>query len=311
MLLPAIAFAAPAQEPTPPTPTFTTGTAQVRVDVQVASGRSIVSGLTKEDFVVYDDRQPQAILGFGQESEPVRLLLLLDISGSMRKHLQEMAKAAKTALGFLRPRDEVGVMMFSREAQVTDDFNDQPEAVAQSLERATFDLDLGGGTAINAAILKAAEYFHEETRKETGPQRNRRFAILVVTDNMSTSYKTPDEEVVKALYREDIVLNAIVTGKGYRPQSGPAGQYANPDFSPADVFKLAEETGGEAVKADRADAAFREMLERLRTRYSLIYRAPDDTVTGRFRYINVQLAPAARQRHPKAQVRHRNGYYVR
>ncbi|MDX2152563.1 MAG: VWA domain-containing protein [Bryobacteraceae bacterium] len=313
MLLLAFAWAAPAQVPEPeaPTATFSTGTSQVRIDVQVVEGKNVITGLTKDDFLIYDEKRPQPVLGFGREAEPVRLLLLLDISGSMRRNLQEMARTAKAALGLLKPRDEVAVMLFSRDTQLTDPFTADHAAVVQSLERATFDNDLGGGTAINSALLKAAEYFDETAKTDDEQRRNQRFAILIVTDNISTSYKVPDEEVIKALYREDIVLNAIVVGKGYRPQQAKAEQYTNPDFTPADVFKLAEETGGEAVKADRADTAFRDMLERIRTRYSLVYRAPDNVSPGTFRYINVQLAGQARQQYPKAQVRHRSGYYVR
>ena len=113
--------------------------------------------------------------------------------------------------------------------------------------------------------------------------------------------------MIRALYDADCVLNAIVAKGGERPKPPKPGEYVNPDFTPSDVFRIAEETGGEAVKVERAGTAFREMIERLRTRYSLHYRAPE-AEAGTFRRIRVALSEQARKRLPKAEVRARAGY---
>ena len=42
------------------------------------------------DFVVYDENSRQSIAHFGRESEPLNVVLLLDVSGSMRPVLSEM-----------------------------------------------------------------------------------------------------------------------------------------------------------------------------------------------------------------------------
>ena len=153
-----------------------------------------------------------------------------------------------------------------------------------------------------SAIISAAEY----VKKESRPARR---AVVVVTDNLSLNYKVPDEEVLRALYGADAVLNAILIGRQKRPDPPPAGRELNPDFTPSDVFKLAEETGGEAVEARRPGESFQEMMERIRARYSIHYEAPQ-AAPGGFRRIRVELAPAARQRYPRAEVRARAGYYA-
>ena len=76
------------------------------------------------------------------------------------------------------------------------------------------------------------------------------------------------------------------------------------------MFKLAEETGGEAVKADQPDVSFREIIERIRTRYSLAYHVPAYAIAGSLRHITVSLSDDARRRYPQAQIRARRGYYV-
>jgi hypothetical protein len=79
---------------------------------------------------------------------------------------------------------------------------------------------------------------------------------------------------LSTLFDADTVLNAIVTPNAKPPDPGKKGAYANPDFTPLDVFKLARETGGEVLKAESTGDAFREMMLRIRLRYSLHYRAP-------------------------------------
>jgi len=74
--------------------------------------------------------------------------------------------------------------------------------------------------------------------KNGGP--NGRRAILILTDNLSISYMLPDEKVIRALNDTDAVLDAIVVGRAIRPAQANPGQVQNLDFTPADIFHLAE-----------------------------------------------------------------------
>ena len=284
-------------------PTFRAGVTLVKVDVAVTdpAGRTIPD-LTRNDFQVEDENAPQKIVYFEHESEPLDLLLLLDVSGSMRLSLAELATAARAALHPLGPSDRVAVMLFARESAVRQPFTMDFARVESEIAGAVKTLDLGSGTAINAAILSAAQYVGAE------PATGRR-AVLIVTDNLSLNFRIPDEEVIRALYSADATLNAILIGKRHRPNPPKPGQYVNPDFTPSDVFKLAEQTGGEAMEARRASESFQLMIERIRSRYRLQYDAPPAT-PGTFRHIQVQLAPEARSRHPRAIIRSRAGYYA-
>jgi len=277
---------------------FKAGVALVRVDVQAVgrNGRS-VTGLTREDFLVYDENQPQQVAYFGRESEPLDLVLLLDVSGSMHRSLAEMAAAAQTALRQLHTGDRVAVFYFARRAELTHHYTSDFRAVEEDIRAALRPRDLGGGTLLNPAILTATEYVAKY------PVRGRR-AVLVLTDNDGVNYQSPDEEVLRALWSADSVLNAIVVRKVRR-----VGAYLNPDYTPFDVHKLAAQSGGEAVEAARMSETFPQMIERIRTRYSLAYNAPQ-AEPGSFRRIRVELAPEARRRHPDAVLRARAGYYT-
>lgn len=285
--------------------TFKSGVSNVRVDAQVTQDGELITDLTVKDFVVYEDGKPQPIVYFGREKEPLSLLLVLDVSGSMRKYVEQVASVAKQALRFLRPKDRVAVMVFARQAQVRAEFTEDMTAVADDIRAAASDESVGSATNLNDALLAAAKYM-EQKSGETG-----RKALLVLTDNMGLNYRSPDEPVIDALTAGNAVMNAIVVGKGSRPPDQRVnGVYKNPDYTPPNVFKISEETGGETVKADRAGEAFSRMIERIRTRYSLAYNTPQTGKSG-FRAIQVELTPTMKLKYPRAEVRARKGYRVR
>ncbi len=287
------------------TPTFRAGVSDVRLDVQVETPRGLVNDLGKDDFVVSDGGAPQPLIYFGHDSEPVSLLLLLDVSGSMQKRLDEMASRAREALNVLRPADRVAILVFGRRTAVHQDFSDNLAESARQVALSVRGHDVGAGTAINAAIIDAARYLREHPLAEPG-----RNAILIVTDNLCINYKIPDDQVVRELSASDAVLDAIVTGRAIRPVPPKNGVYYNPDFTPADVFHLAEETGGVAVKADQMGKALRDMIEAIRARYSLSYHVPEGVAPGVWRHVEVDLSAAARQRYPNARLRYRPGYFT-
>lgn len=293
-----------AQEtPTSGPAVFKSETSDVRVDVEVTDGKHPIQTLTRDDFTVSDNGQPQNIVYFGHDREKLALILLLDVSGSMQPHVEQLAAKAREALSVLRPGDRVAIMVFGKRSEIHQDFSDNIAESARQIPIAIHGHDVGAGTAINAAIADAADYM----RQNAGDSGRR--AILIVTDNLCLNYKLNDDDVIRALYGVDATLNAIVIGRGIRPGPPKAGVYVNPDFTPADVFHLAEATGGEAVRADHPGLTFEEMVEHIRTRYLLAYHAPGGE-PGSLRHIGVALTADALRRYPSAQVHARSGYYV-
>jgi len=299
IVLLALAGAAHAQETAP---TFRAGVALVKVDARVAdrSGHP-VSGLAAPDFQVYDEDAPQRIVHFARESEPLDLVLLLDVSGSMRRWLSDLASTARAALSPLGPSDRVAVIVFAREAAVREEFTGNTSAIDREIRDAARDESLGSGTVINGSIIFAARYLARQ------PARGRR-AILIVTDNQSLNYKVPDDDVIREMHAADAVLNAILFGRRRQPDAVKPGRYVNPDFTPSDVFKLARETGGEALESREAARSFQEMIEGIRSRYTLVYEAPESAAGG-FHRIRVELTPDARKRYPNVSVSARTGYF--
>lgn len=289
---------------------FKTGVADVRVDVQVTQGRDLVNGLTKEDFIVTDEGQPQTIVSFDHGDEPLNLLLLLDISDSMQPYIEEISHTARQALEHLRPGDRVAIMVFARKTAVHQDFSDNLAESARQIGSAVKDWDVGVTTHINSAIVDAAHYME----KHAAPGARR--AILILTDNLATSYRLTDGQVIRELEKADTVFNAIVTGRAIRPNPIGLNMFpdkdaapVNKDETPTNVFHVAEETGGEWVKVGQAGETFGEMIQRIRTRYMLAYHEPP-AEPGSFRHITVKLTPAAQAKYPSAELKCRTGYYA-
>ena len=283
---------------------FRSGVALVRVDAQAVQGHRALNNLTKADFQMLDENQSQPIEYFGRESEPLWVVLLLDVSGSMHRRLDEMAAAGRQALRTLGPQDRVSVIYFGRRTHVALEFSANPEEAVPVIGQGRRNKDVGAGTNINPAIVEAARYLGEKAANRPG-----RRAIVILTDNEGLNYQAGDDETLAALFRADAVLNAIVTPGAKPPEPAKAGAYANPDFTPANVFKLAHDTGGEVLKAERTGDTFQEMMQRIRLRYSLHYRAPAGEA-GSLRHIKVELTPEARKRYGKVEIRARSGYHL-
>ena len=106
------------------------------------------------------------------------------------------------AMKFLQPGDRVAIMVFGKRSELHQEFSDNLGESARQFARAIQEHDVGAGTAINQAVLDAANY----VQKNAGP--NGRRAILILTDNLSISYMLPDEKVLRALNDADALTAA-------------------------------------------------------------------------------------------------------
>ena len=124
----------------------------------------VLAGLHKEDFLITDNRVPQHVLYFSQDVEPLDLILLFDISGSMRPKLEKVAASSRRALAELSPGDRVAVMTFHGNSAIVAGFTEDLNAVARTINDEVLGGRFGGGTHLLAAVDDAAEYFLREPR---------------------------------------------------------------------------------------------------------------------------------------------------
>jgi len=272
-------------------PTFQGGITLVKTETTVFDKQTKIPirNLTREDFVVFDGDEPRAIEYFGDDSGPLDLVLLLDVSGSMREVLPKVAVSAHTALENLNDADRAGVMAFGARCSVVQPLTHDFDSVVSGILR-TFVARVGEDTDISQALRGAAEY----VGRDGGSSRR---AILIMTDNMQVT-SIPDSDVEKSLFDADAVLDAVMI-RGFLPTV----HVAHPG-----VLRFAPATGGEVIEGRQPAPLLAQMIERIRSRYSIQFR-PVDASPDRARRIRVELTGTARKKYPNAVVRARARYY--
>src|SRR5687767_1366968 len=149
---------------------------QVTVTVTDASGR-LVTGLTKEDFQVWEDGIAQEVTQFTDERVPVSLGVLLDASDSMRgRPILDARGALDRFVGeLLFPDDEVFVATFNHLPRLAARWKRPPRTLANVLSG----LQPSGGTAIYDALAQTAPLFERRD--------NIRAAFVVISDGADTA----------------------------------------------------------------------------------------------------------------------------
>jgi VWFA-related protein len=280
-----IALGALAQEPDV---VFRTGVSLVRVDAQVMQGNRVVPDLTKDDFVVYDQGVRVPINYLAADQEPLDLLILLDVSDSMRDAIQAVNRVTGKALGQLRTGDRVALARFTSTWNLVVPFTEELSKIKTASEVIAAQ-DFSGGTDIIRALDESAELF------STGKRTARRRAVLMISDGKAPHYFR-DEQTLQRLWAADVVVHALLVKSKSKESS-----------LPIDMPKLTEATGGESIRADEPGAAFEELMERVRRRYSILYPLPAGAPQQQ-RSLRVELSDTARKRYPTAKVRARRGY---
>jgi VWFA-related protein len=285
--------------------TFRTDVALVHVDVEVsAENGRIVTALAKEDFRVFDEGVEQPIVNFAAAESPLDLILLFDVSGSMQLVVKGVASAAREGLQQLRPGDRVSVMVFNTRSRVILPFTEDLDSVENTIKNDVLGLRFGGGTLIQQSVDDAAQLFLHQSRTE------RRRAVLIVTDNLGVRTRR-EQSVVRDFWEADALLSGLIVS--HHSVFGAVGKFST--LTPqgrlmyAGMTGIARKTGGDTITAGDSGPAFRDMMQRIRSRYSLYYAMPLGT-PGTTRTIRVELTADAQNRYPKSLVRARHGYIV-
>ena len=277
--------------------TFHSGTTLVRAEALVEENGHVVTGLQSDDFTILDEEQSQPIANFGAESGSIRLVLLLDTSGSMQSAARQLAQTGLAAMSVLHPDDMVALMTFDKKATLRVPLTADHGAVVAGVSKIS-DKPLGGSTDIYHALADAAKYLGA---RATVPN-----VILVLTDN-SARADTTEASALHDLWTASASVDALVVSSATLWDEKVSQSLAGLKLQ--DVRRIANQTGGVIQQTPNVEAALRGMLERSRTRYTLFFRQPD-AVPGTLRHLKVDLSSAGRAKHPTAVVRSRTAYYA-
>ncbi|MDQ3069361.1 MAG: VWA domain-containing protein [Acidobacteriota bacterium] len=188
------------QKPQEPGFTFRTTSELINVTVTVTdqNGR-FVSGLRKDDFVVYEDGKPQALTHFDSERVPVSLGLVMDTSGSMAGEKMSAAKSAveRFLIGLLDQNDEIFLYQFETQATLVQDWTTDRGAVRRALGR----IQARGGTAMYDAAAEAVPL------AQSGKQRKK--AVVIISDGNDTNSQIDIPSVQQLIRETEVLVYAI------------------------------------------------------------------------------------------------------
>lgn len=316
--------AARAQQPDGPTAgafRFRTGVELVNVTATVTDARGrFVSGLGRDDFLVYDDDALQTITHFSNERVPVSLGIVLDTSGSMEGAKMNAARAAldRFLYDLLGPDDEIFIYQFSYQPTLLHGWASDRDSLTRALRR----IRPRGGTAlydaVAAAVPMAAEGYH------------RKKAIVIISDGNDTNSATGLGAIQQLIRESEVLVYAVgIDGRGGRsgirigggrtplpfPFPVPGGGRGRPVPIPgaggddervnvSALRDLTDDSGGrtEIIRdSDDLDPATAGIADELSRQYYLAYPSPghDD---GRWHAIDVEV------RDSRYRVRARRGY---
>jgi Ca-activated chloride channel family protein len=271
---------------------------EVYVTVRTRGGQFVID-LEGNEFIVREDGVSQTLSLFSPERKPVSVVLLLDVSASMKRE-ERLTKAIEAARIFseaLEPEDQVSLIIFSDSAAVVEPFTSDRERILASIDA----VQAQRGTALYDAIHAGA--------RMVGGREGRR-ALVLLSDGQDLAYdgmgpgsaRTFEESVSEALRNQ---VTAYTIGLGAQLQSD---YDFNRQHSAEEVLtRLATDTGGRffAVRRPgRLKRAFQRILEELRFQYTLGYSPTNERRDGSWRAIEVEV------NRPRLEVSARKGYFA-
>jgi Ca-activated chloride channel family protein len=198
----------PTQKPGEPDPSFRfrSGVELINVTATVsdASGR-FVSGLTEDDFIVYDDDQRVEVTHFSAERVPVSLGIALDTSGSMSGEKMNAARGAiaRFVNDLLEMNDELFLYRFSNYPVLVQGWTHDRRDLLDPLAR----LVPNGATALYDAVARAVPLAKQG--------QNRKKALVVISDGNDTSSRTDILDLKQQIRESEVLVYAVgIDGEG-------------------------------------------------------------------------------------------------
>jgi Ca-activated chloride channel homolog len=295
----------------------------VRVNVGVVDDRGRpITTLAQSSFTVYEDGVKQDISRFVAAPAPFSVVMMLDMSGSTRSFRQNIQMAAARFLDALAPDDRVAVVEFYSKVNLLNDFTTDRRTAFHSISVANG----SGDTNFYKGLLFSLDKLSGE--------KNRRKAIVVLTDGVDTDAQDADRKLLSNLKDEEIphaikpemnetlrrILDrsdaqavtiyplALPTGDPARLADPTPRQVAMYTAARARLKLVADRSGGTLNSIRRLEdmgTLYALVAADLRTLYTIEYQPSNDKRDGKWRAIKVEVD------RPELIPRSRQGYFAK
>lgn len=276
---------APTVTPNPDDP-GATKVFEVRLPVTVTEKKKLVSGLSRNDFVILEDGVPQEITFFSDEktNPPVFVGVLMDTSPSAAGKLNFSKEAAKNFIFTVTRlrKDKAAFMTFDHEVTLQQDFTDKLDLLDRAVDKVK---KPGSQTAMYDAVW---QFTDEKLRNVPG-----RRVIVIITDGDDTFSRAELKDAIDIAQRTETTIFGISTKAGFLGTVPGVEAGTVKDKGDKLLTQLCEETGGEAFFTGdmiELERAFTRISEELRSQYLITYKPANQNYDGRERKIEVRFA---------------------
>lgn len=252
----------------------------VRVFVTVTDrdGR-LATSLTQDDFDVRDEGRPQPIVLFDNQPQPIQLIVMLDVSGSMQGNLPLLRESALRLFDSLLPGDRVRVGTFGRDIDISPSFTSDSSVLNAALPTS---IASDAPTPLWRALDQALSGFEEAA--------DMRRVVLVLSDGRdSASFSfggrpVSQVQVIEAARERNVMVYAIgMRSRGPRAPMigiGPGALQSTlaADMPDPGLARVAQDSGGgylELRANDDLGGAFARVAEELHRQYLIGYEVPE------------------------------------
>lgn len=275
-LLVAVAVTAGSQEQPP---IFKAGTQTVPLFATVTddTGR-LIPDLAKEDFEIFDNNKLQAVTLFINDLQFIKVVVMLDQSGSMVNNIRRVKEGAEQFLLRLLPDDRARIGSFDDKIIVSPEFTNNRVELVRFLKE---ELQYGNGTRLWDAV---------DAGMSALSTLDGRRVVLVFTDGNDdpgpgkhVSYRT----VFKRAQAEGYMVYAI--GLHSKCRCGPEGRMIETDPD-ASLKKIAAESGGgyfELKEGADLSSTFTRVAQELHSQYVIGFTP--EIMDGKLHEIRVRV----------------------
>lgn len=269
-----------------------TGTFEVRLPVTVKDKeKNLVKGLSKENFLVFEDGVQQEVTFFTDEkSNPdVFVGVLMDTSASTKGKLNFSKEATMNFIHTVMRlrKDKAAFMTFDHEVNLQQDFTDKLDLLQKSVDRVK---KVGSQTSLYDAIW---QFTDEKLRNAPG-----RRVIVLITDGDDTFSRAAIEDAIDIAQRTETTIFGISTKEGFLGTVPGVEAGTVKDRGDKYLTRLCEETGGEAFftgKMIELERAFTRISKEIHSQYILTYRPANQEYDGKKRKIEVRFTDKGKQ----------------
>jgi Ca-activated chloride channel homolog len=196
-----------------------------------------VKELSRADFAVFEDGQPQEISVFAVVPAPIDLALLLDTSSSMNEKISTVQQAAIGFTSIVRLGDRISIVDIKDAVRILHPLNEDVAGARQAIA-STYSR---GNTALYNGLYTTLKEMMKQRPADGGVRRQ---AIVVLSDGNDTSSLVSLDDLMDLAKQAGVVIYTIgLQQNSYASPARDARAHAESMFA---MKALAQETGARA-----------------------------------------------------------------